>query len=224
MIFQYLVQLARRRPAETTIGGQAEVGQELSRNRQPLVEGRHAVDNADVNTRPVRIELGKRGIERVIGAIERGDVNPVHAASGCSDRGIGQINGAAQVVWRKPRPATERAKTEMESKRYVGWNFLGQTINRRHVGCDLALGAITLTVDGRDLPGAVPLDCQILKWNRIEDGVEFSRDGRLGTGNVIGRTTLLTIGMEIWNRIPAGNTPCSRRVFKTKWEFTASLA
>src|SRR5262249_14795880 len=83
----------------------------------------------------------------------------------------------------KPRPAPERAKTEMESKRYVGWNFLGQTINRRHVGCDLALGAITLTIDGRDLPGAVPLDGQILKWNRIEDGVEFSRDRRLVSGS-----------------------------------------
>ena len=100
--------------------------------------------------------------------------------------------------------------------------------------CYLALGALALAVDGRDLPGAVPLDGQILERNRVEDGVKFGGDRLLvarsnfprspGLGKVIGRTTLLTIGMEIWNRMPAGNTRCPRSVLKTKYEFTASFA
>src|SRR5205823_5570622 len=80
VIRQHLWQLLRRRAAEAAIGAQPEIRREPANDRQPFAEAVHAVDHPEVEAGVAAFETGERGIERVVRAVEGGNMNPVDAS------------------------------------------------------------------------------------------------------------------------------------------------
>jgi hypothetical protein len=113
--------LLRRNPAKAAIGCNTEVRQIFARQRKPLLEAVHMMDDAEINPCAARLEIFQRSEECVADTVEYRDVNPVDAASGGLDHRIGQLNRRGEIGRREARPATERAEAEMIAEQ----GFLG---------------------------------------------------------------------------------------------------
>src|SRR5262245_58823747 len=82
MIRQHIGKLGWRQPAKAAIGAQSKIGQILARRRDPFLEACHAVDGAEIDARPPRLELLEWREEGVVAAVEHRDVHPVDPSSG----------------------------------------------------------------------------------------------------------------------------------------------
>jgi hypothetical protein len=122
------------------------------------------VDDAQVDARAFDVELCQRCVKGLVHGIACRDMDPVDNAARRRDRGIDKLYRAPQVGGRKRRPAAESAEAEVEAQLHRIGNGLGQSFDRRHACPNVGLGGDVLggAVDGRDFPGAFPLNRQIL--------------------------------------------------------------
>src|SRR6185369_8923078 len=139
MIFQNLRHLLRRDAAEAAIGGKAELRQRTARGGKALLEVRHRMNEPEIDAGGADLEALERRIEVVVGAVECRDVHPVHAPAGGGDRGVDEIDGAAEILRLEARPAAEGAEAEVEAECDLIRQFLRQPPDRRDMHRDVAL-------------------------------------------------------------------------------------
>src|SRR4051812_29765163 len=88
VVLQDLRQLARRRAAKPAIGGEPKIRQHGAGRSETLLEGVHAVDHAEEDPCAAGLQACERSVKRVVGSVQRGDMNPVDAAAGGLDRRV----------------------------------------------------------------------------------------------------------------------------------------
>ena len=74
------------------------------------------MDGAQIDARPVHVQIGQRREIAVGGGIEHRDMDPIDAPPGMGGKGVGHDDGAAQIIGLPPGPAAEGAVAKMIAK------------------------------------------------------------------------------------------------------------
>src|SRR5712691_6028792 len=171
MIGQYPAKLGDRKPPEAAIGPKAELGKIFPRDLQPLPETLHVVDRAEIDARARRSEVLQGREERIIGAVEHGDVDEIHVPAGRRDESVGELYRATEIFRLEPRPAAEGAEAEVIAERDIGRNLRGEIPDLAQVPLDRVLGGKSgnAAIGVLHLGRAVPLQRQLGCRNFLDD-------------------------------------------------------
>ncbi len=133
------------------------------------------MDDAEIDARAARLEVLQRREERVLDVGQHRNVDPVDAAAGGLDGGVGEIDGRRKIGRRKARPAAERAEAEVIAELDSLRDARRQDAELRDVALDGAVGGIARhrAVGVLHFGGAVPLDGEIVVRDVLDDGVDL---------------------------------------------------
>src|SRR3954452_422754 len=138
MVSQHVCQSGRWQASEAAIGAEAEIRNVLSRGCDTLLESRHVMDGTEVDAGALRLEILQRREKSIIAAVERRDVNPIHAPAGRRHKPVRECDCLTKIIGHEARPAAERAKTKVITERHVRRNVRRQIANLVEVALDRA--------------------------------------------------------------------------------------